>query len=99
MKLNKTQKTMMELITRRKLALYKNPEPECEIIKTYMYVLNEERIAFEENDYNDKNGVVLYWYILKENVEKEYIAQTSAFYRDDNSRYSDYSFSNKVEGR
>lgn len=99
MKLNKTEKTMMELVTRRKLVLYKERQTKCELINAYMYVLNDERIAFEENEANCKLGVILYWFTINKNGEREYIAQTSAFYRDDNSRYSDYSFRNKVEGR
>lgn len=99
MKLNKTQKTMMELITRRKLVLYKEKQAQCDLISAYMYVLSDERIAYEENEANCNIGVILYWYTLNKNGEREYIAQTSAFYRDDDSRYSDYSFSNKVEGR
>ena len=43
-------------------------------------------------------GIALLYRVYKDG-EREYIAQTSAFFRNSEDRYSDYSFSNKVEGR
>ena len=74
-------------------------QAQSELISAYMYVLGNELIAFEENEANCKIGVILYWYTLNKDGEREYIAQTSAFFRNPEDRYSDYSFSNKVEGR